>query len=414
MDTKTVSVLLLIFTVTAAGCTAFNGEQPQDPGNETDLNQTTEEPPEEPQPSEYRVEAVSEGLEHPWGMAHLPDNESVLVSERTGALKLVERNNGSAVDIDGVPNVSAEGQGGLLDVELHPNFENESWVYMTYSVEDESGNSTTRVGRGELNLTNDTLEEFETLYTAEPFVDSERHYGSRMVFDDDGYLYVTVGDREFKDFGPEHVSQNLSNDLGTTLRLEEDGSIPEDNPFVDRENATDAIFTYGHRNVQGMALHPETGDIWQNEHGEQDGDEINILEAGGNYGWPVTHYGCDYETGEPIGEPPHERNDTIDPVHHWDCGSGGFAPSGLTVYTGHAFENWEGDLFMGNLADGYLGRFSVNGTNVSENDRLLEDRNDRIRDVEEAPDTGYLYVLVDDDDAPLLRIREELELEHLR
>lgn len=220
-------------------------------------------------------------------------------------------------------------------------------------------------------------------------------------------LYMTTGDRQFKNFGKDHVAQDLSNELGATLRLAPDGSIPDDNSFVGDEDAEDAIFSYGHRNAQAMTIHPETGELWQAEHGERDGDEINRIEEGGNYGWPIATYACEYGTDTPIGDEPHEREDTVAPVYYWECGSGGFTPSGGTFYDGPAFPNWRGNLFVGNLAGKYLGRFTVTGSDVEEVDPLLADRGWRIRDVEVAPDTGYLYVVVDAEDAPLVRLVPE-------
>jgi glucose/arabinose dehydrogenase len=232
-----------------------------------------------------------------------------------------------------------------------------------------------------------------------------------------------VGDRRFKDCGPDHVAQDLTNDLGTILRFEPDGSIPADNPFVDSEErsssgsrsqpgddpspeeARDAIYSYGHRNPQGLTVHPGTGALWESEHGERDGDEINVIEAGGNYGWPVATYACEYGTDQPVGDSPDEREDLISPVYYWACGSGGFPPAGMTFYDG-PIEGWQGDLFVGNLAGTYLGRFSVDGTDVTEREPLLADRGWRIRAVETGP-AGHLYVAVDAGSAPLVRLTPE-------
>ncbi|RQH03473.1 PQQ-dependent sugar dehydrogenase [Natrarchaeobius oligotrophus] len=355
-------------------------------------------------PDEFDLETVVDGLSQPWGLAFLPDDARLLVTELEGRLTVVDREGGSSAAVDGVPTVHDAGQGGLLDVAVHPEFPDEPWIYLTYAASNDDGESTTHLGRGELDREEGVLEEFEVLYVAEPFVDSDGHYGSRVVFDDDGTLYATVGDRQLDDFGPDHVSQDPTNDLGTTLRLEADGSVPEDNPFDDDAEAGDAIFSYGHRNAQGMTVHPETGEIWQSEHGEQDGDEINVLEAGGNYGWPIAGYDCEYGTADPIGDEPHEREDVVDPVYYWECTSGGFPPAGATFYDGDAFPDWRGDLFVGNLAGQYLGRFNVDGGDVEELDPLLADRGWRVRDVAAAPDTGALYVAVDADDAPVVRL----------
>lgn len=300
----------------------------------------------------------------------------------------------------------AEGQGGLLDAAFHPGFPDEPWLYLTYATAGSDGESTTALGRGELDLEAGRLEGFEELYAVEPFVDSDGHFGSRVVFGEDGAVYVTVGDRQSKAFGPDHVAQDRTTGLGSTLRLEPDGSVPDDNPFADDSGVEGAIFSYGHRNAQGMTVHPETGAIWQSEHGEEDGDEINVVEAGGNYGWPVAGYGCRYGTDDPVGEESHERDDVVDPVYHWECGSGGFPPAGMTFYDGDS-EEWAGDLFVGNLAGGYLGRFAVDGTDVEEREPLLEGRGWRIRDVEVHPGTGALYVAIDDADAPVVRLTPE-------
>lgn len=367
------------------------------------------------------VETVTDGLAHPWGMAVFPEGSRLLVTEREGRLSLIDRDDGSRTEVDGTPGVYAAGQGGLLDVALHPDYADDPWVYLTYSIGNDDGESTTAVGRARLAIgdggasedgsgngnADPELVDGTELYVAEPWLDSNGHFGSRAVFGPDDRLYVSIGDRQEDGFDADHVSQDRSNDLGTTLRLEPDGSVPADNPLVDETDAVDAIYTSGHRNVQGMTVHPETDELWQSEHGEEDGDELNVLEAGGNYGWPVAHYGCAYGTDDPIGDEPAERDDVVDPVYYWPCGSGGFPPAGMTFYDGDAFPEWQGDLLVGNLAGQYLGRFSVDGTDVSEEDRLLEGRGWRIRDVVVAPDTGYVYVAVDDGDAPIVRLTPE-------
>lgn len=350
------------------------------------------------------VERVATGFTNPWALASLPDDSRLLVTERVGRLSLVDPESGTKEQVEGTPEVYARGQGGLLDVELHPRYPEENWVYLTYSAAKEDGTSSTHLGRGRLDVGAARLTAFEQLHAAEPFVDSTGHFGSRLAFDPAGRLYMTVGDRQFKDFGPDHVSQDLTNELGTVLRFNLDGSIPDDNPFVDDENARDTIFSYGHRNAQGLTRHPETGDIWEAEFGEQDGDELNILERGGNYGWPVADEGCTYGGGEPIGVSHDEREDVVNPVFSWPCGSGGFPPSGMTFYTGEAFGDWQGSLFVGGLASQSLARFTVDGRSVTEAEQLLSGRGWRIRDVIEAPDSGALYVAVDAGDAPIVRL----------
>lgn len=349
---------------------------------------------------QYEVETVADDLAQPWGLAVSPDG-ATLVTERPGGLVRVAPG-GETRRINGVPEVFAGGQGGLLDVAVHPGYPDPAWVYLTYSAANDAGATTTHLGRGRLNPDAGRLAEFEVLHAAEPFVNSDAHFGSRVVFGADGRVYVTVGDRQFKNFGPDHVAQDRTTDLGAVLRFDPDGSIPDDNPFVDDPDARDPVFSYGHRNPQGLAVHPETGALWEHEHGEQDGDEINVLESGGNFGWPIATEACTYGGGDPIGVSHSERGDAIDPVHYWPCGSGGFPPSGLAIYDGAA-STWRGDLFAGNLAGGYLGRFAVDSQGPTEVERLLDGRGWRIRAVAVGPDDGLL-IAVDADPGPLVRL----------
>lgn len=353
------------------------------------------------------IEPVVTGLAHPWGLAVLPDESAMLVTERPGRLSVVDLDTGERTELDGTPAVFARGQGGLLDVELAPDFRSSGQVYLTYSVGDGTGRSSTRLGRGRLDRANGRLVNLETLYTAEPFVESAGHFGSRVVFDPEGFAYVSVGDRQFKNFGPDHVGQRLDDDLGSVLRLHPDGSVPDSNPFVDDPDASDAIFTYGNRNPQGLTVHPETGAVWESEFGERDGDELNILKAGANYGWPVADNSCKYGTDDPVGVRHDERSDVVAPVYGWPCGSGGFPPAGMTFYDGDAFPAWRGDLLVSGLAKRYLARFAVDGREVTERAPLLVDRDWRIRDVTVGPISGYVYVAVDAGDAPVVRLRPE-------
>jgi quinoprotein glucose dehydrogenase len=353
---------------------------------------------------EYALETVATGFEHPWAVEPL-DKTALLVTERPGRLSLVDAETGEVTRLGGTPDVFARGQGGLLDVTLGPRYPDEPWVYLTYSVGRSDGTSSTRLARGRLRgVEGDEprLQEVETLYTAEPFVKSSGHFGSRVAFAPDDTLYMTMGDRQFKNFGPDHVAQDPSNDLGTTLRLNPDGSIPADNPFVDDPDAGDAVFSYGHRNAQGLAVHPETSAVWETEFGERDGDEINVLRAGANYGWPVADESCRYGSDEPVGVSHEDRADVVAPVYSWPCGTGGFPPSGATFYEGRAFP-WTGDLLVGGLASQYLARFRVDGTEVREVDPLLVDRDWRVRDVAVGSE-GAVYVAVDAGDAPVVRL----------
>lgn len=388
----------LVFT----GCLDRNGEDADTGAPMDDADGTTVES--EP----YRVERVSDPLEHPWAVTVIPNEPYALVTENTsGRLLRIDYDSGTHTPLSGVPDADATGQGGLLDVTVYPEFPESPWVYLTYTDVNEAGELATHLGRGKLSPDSDSLRGFEQLFVAEPFLDSSVHFGSRVAFGPEGYLYMTTGDRGDKRFGDaadQHVSQVTENELGATLRLAPDGSIPDDNPFVHTDRFSDSIYSYGHRNAQGLTIHPETGELWQSEHGEEDGDELNIIEEGGHYGWPVTHYGCEYGTDVPVGDNPDERDDVVDPVYYWECGSGGFPPAGMTFHEGPAFEAWNGDLFVGNLAGQYLGRFTVEGREVTEVEPLLADEGWRIRDVTVESETGHLYVAVDAPDVPLIRL----------
>jgi len=336
-----------------------------------------------------RVETVAEGLTHPWGMAFLPDG-SLLVSERPGRLLRLDPAAGARQKIGGIPAVYARGQGGLLDVALHPDFADNRWVYLTWAGRCDGGNAT-HMGRGRLQ--GDRLADFETLFVADPCVASNIHFGSRLVFDGAGHLFMTVGDR-----GQRRRAQDLGDHNGAVLRLNTDGSIPADNPFVERADARDAIFSYGHRNPQGAARHPQTGAVWIHEHGPRGGDEINLPEPGANFGWPKTTYGREYH-GPEIG--PDRLPGTVQPIHYWVPS---IAPSGMAFYTGDAFPQWRGDLFIGALALTHLAHLKLEGTEVVGERRLLDDRAWRIRAVTTGPD-GLLYLLTDADNGRLVRLR---------
>ena len=353
---------------------------------------------------EYSVAEPFTGLSSPWGVTPLPDESGLLITEQGGQLLLGDPASGALTEIAGGPTVDARQQGGLLDVTLHPAFATTGLVYLTYTVGGADGTTTTAVGRGRLDRAVGRLDAFETIYEARPFVDSTAHYGSRAVFDAAGYLFVSVGDRQFKNFGPGHVGQTLDDDLGCVLRLEPDGSIPTDNPFASDPIASGAIYSLGHRNPQGLAIHPTTGAIWESEYGEEDGDEINVLQAGANYGWPVADNSCLYGTDEQIGQSHAERDDVVGPVFDWPCGTDGFPPSGTTFYDGEAFPDWQGDLFVAGTAGERLAHLAVDGQTVTERPSLLADRQQRLRDVAVGPRSGAIYVAVDDDPAPILKL----------
>lgn len=340
------------------------------------------------------VETLTEGLNHPWALTFLPGGD-LLVTERPGTLKRLSATGQKGAQIGGVPEVDARGQGGLLDVALHPDFADNRYVYLTWSGAGDGGNAT-HLGRGRLK--NNRLDDFQTLFVATPFVDSTKHFGSRLAFDGDGHLFMTLGER-----GERDRAQDLADHNGSLVRLNLDGSIPEDNPFVERDNARDAIYSYGHRNAQGITRHPSSGRIWLHEHGPRGGDEINIPEAGANFGWPRATYGNEYY-GPEIAPDEHGEG-LVGPIHQW---TPSIAPSGMAFYKADRFPQWQGDLFVGALAMTHLAHLEWKGTEVVNEHKHLNERGWRIRAVRQGPD-GYLYVLTDEDDGRLLRLSPRAE-----
>lgn len=341
-----------------------------------------------PGEADVQVKTVAEGLEHPWALAFLPGGD-FLVTERPGRIKRLGADGVLKAQIEGVPEVDAGGQGGLLDLVLHPDFEDNRRVYLTWSGAGEGGNAT---HLGSARLEDNRLQDLQVLFVATPFVDSRKHFGSRLVFDRDGYLFMTVGDR-----GERERAQDRNDHSGSVLRLNADGSIPGDNPFVGRDDAKAAIFSYGHRNPQGATLHPETGRLWIHEHGPRGGDEINLPEAGANFGWPEATLGREYYGPEIA---PDSRPGMVDPIHHW---TPSIAPSGMAFYHHERFPQWRGHLFVGALAKTHLARLELDGTRVVKEEKLLEAQGWRIRDVAQGPD-GWLYLLTDHANGRLLRV----------
>ena len=337
----------------------------------------------------FRVVPVATGLEHPWGMAFLP-NEDILITERAGRLRILRAGALDPEPIQGVPEVYASGQGGLLDVALDPDFAANRVIYLSYAAEGDGGNGT-RVARATLG--DGRVEDLEVIFTAQPLVRSSKHFGSRLAFDRQGYLFLTVGERGQGDRAQDRGDQN-----GSVIRLHPDGSVPEDNPFVGVAGARPEIFSYGHRNAQGLAIHPETGVPWLHEHGARGGDEVNVVRPGVNYGWPVITHGIDY-SGAPIGEGTHKEG-MAQPIHYWVPS---IAPSGMAFYDGDAFPEWRGDLFVGALRSELLARLELDGERVVGEERLLEGALGRIRDVEVGPD-GLLYLLTDESAGGLYRL----------
>lgn len=336
--------------------------------------------PGEIHPSEefdFYVQTVAEDLSTPWGMAFLP-NGSMLITEREGTLRLIADGILMEDPVANVPEVMARNQGGLLDVELHPDFESNGWIYMSYSKPD-GESSMTAIIRAQYDSADHALTDIEEIYVGHPFTERVHHYGSRIVFDYDGYLYFSIGDR-----GEMETAQDYTTSQGNLFRLHDDGSVPSDNPFVGEEGL-DEIFSYGHRNIQGMTVHPETGVVWTSEHGPRGGDEININnKPGANYGWPVITYGINYD-GNIISEKSEEEG-MEQPVMYWDPS---IAPSGMAFITGDTYPGWEGSIMNGALSFELLSRIVVDGEEYVKEERLLEGIG-RIRDVQMGPD-GYLY-----------------------
>jgi len=351
-----------------------------------------------PGPPGETFEAVTfvEGLRNPWSMAFLP-NGDVLVTERGGQLRIVRDGQLLADPVPGVPPVRAEGQGGLQDVVLHPDFESNRLIYLSYAKPNEDGSLGT-TGLSRARFENDRLLDVEEIFEAEAWNDRPGHFGARIAFDRDGYLFMSVGDRMAglaqggMDPNVEaHPSQDLSNHQGTIVRLNDDGSVPDDNPFVGRADALPEIWSYGHRNPQGLAIHPETGELWSNEHGPQGGDELNVIRRGANYGWPVIGYGANYVVGTEIHKTRY-REGMEQPAAFWVPSIG---ISGLAFYEGDQFPNWRGNAFVGGMAANYrqLVRVSLNGATVVNREPLLVGEY-RIRDVRVGPD-GFVYLATD-------------------
>jgi glucose/arabinose dehydrogenase len=339
----------------------------------------------------FRVETVVDGLVHPWSLAFLPDG-SLLITERPGRLRVVRDGRLLPQAVSGVPLVAARGQGGLLDVVPHPRFAANRLIYFSYAAEGEGG-YTTRVARGRFDGARLALDEVQVLFEALPRSSRTHHFGSRLVFDRAGFLYITVGDR-----GDRDRAQQLDDHAGSVIRLHDDGRVPADNPFVGRKDARPEIYSYGHRNPQGMALHPDTGAVWLHEHGARGGDEINIVRPGLNYGWPVITHGVDY-TYLPIGIGTHKEG-MEQPLHHW---TPSIAPSGMAFYNSDLFPRWRGNLFVGALVKEHLARLTLDGDKVVAEEPLMLPFGRRIRDVRMGPD-GRLWLLTDHDPGQLLRL----------
>ena len=344
----------------------------------------------------YTIETIAGGLDHPWSLAFLPDG-AMLVTERAGRLRLISADGKlQSQAIAGLPPVFAKGQGGLLEIAIDPDFANTRWVYLSYSAGTARANAT-RLARA--RFTGSALEAFQLLFEVQPKKASNAHFGGRIAFLPDGSLLLSLGEGyDYKD-----AAQDLASDLGKIIRLNRDGTIPADNPFVGKPGARPEIYTYGHRNVQGLLVDPASGKIYAHEHGPKGGDELNLLRPGANYGWPVITYGIDY-TGLPISR--YQKKAGMEqPLVYWVPS---IAPSGMTLYSGQAFAKWRGDLFIGALAGMHVRRVDLQNGAVIGQEELFTELEERVRDVRQAPD-GSLILLTDSDEGRVLRVRPQAQ-----
>ena len=345
-----------------------------------------------------RASVVVSGIAQPWGMAWLPDGR-LLITEKGGTLRIVRGGRLLPDPVAGLPKATVHGQGGLMDVAVHPEHARNGWIYWSYNGE-QDGQHGTEVARGKLAADGTRVTDVQVIFRMRPKSGGGQHFGSRLVFGRDGLLYITLGDRgDSTGKGREQRAQRLDDHAGSVIRLHDDGRVPADNPYVKRAGALPEIYNHGHRNIQGAALHPTTGRLWTHEHGPQGGDEVNIEAPGANYGWPVSTHGRNYGFGTRIGEG-NTASGMVDPLHVWVPS---IAPSGMAFYTGNRFPRWQGSLFVGGLVGQTLVRLTLEGDRVVQEERLFNGTFGRIRDVRQGPD-GLLYLLTDAQDGQLIRL----------
>ena len=342
------------------------------------------------------VAVLTDKLNQPWGLDFLPDDR-MIVTEKPGRIRIVTRDGKLSMPITGIPRVRDAGQGGLLDITLHPDFDDNRLVYISYTEPGPDGSNTTAVARGRLDLQEAAIADVEVIFRQMPLLRGVRHYGSRITFAPDGAMFVTLGERARYSYRVR--AQDLTSHLGKVVRLRPDGSVPADNPFVDRSGALPEIWSYGHRNIQGAAIHPVTGKLWTIEHGPRGGDELNIPEPGRNYGWPVVSHGLEY-SGELVGSGQKRLPGMEDPIAVW---TPVIAPGGMTFYQGDLFPAWKGDLLISGLRSRALVRLELAGHRVAHEERLLETLGHRIRDVAVGPE-GAVYAVTDERDGKILRL----------
>ncbi|MEJ8804295.1 PQQ-dependent sugar dehydrogenase [Pontibacter sp. H249] len=342
----------------------------------------------------FDVVVLTKELDTPWAVEPLP-NGDFLVTEKGGQMRIVTASGQVGQPISGVPKVVSRGQGGLLDVALSPNFSSDRTIFWSFSEPRSNGNATS-VARGVLSEDRRSLSQVKVIFQAKPAYDGDKHFGSRLAFAPDGMLFITLGERSDIEIRPQ--AQQMDSHMGKIIRIAPDGSVPKDNPFINQSGALPEIWSVGHRNVQSSAFDSE-GNLWVVDHGPRGGDEVNIIEKGKNYGWPIVTYGEEY-SGRPIPNSVTTKEGFVDPVYYWDPV---IAPSGAQFYTGDAFPEWRGNLFIGGLKDKVLVRLRIENNRVTGEEHLLEDRNQRIRDVRQGPD-GALYVVTDQSNGELLKI----------
>lgn len=341
------------------------------------------------------VTELQDGLDHPWSLAFLPDNGGILITERSGQLRLWQAGKPLSPPLKGVPAVYAKGQGGLLEVALSPTFSQDRRVYLSFAEAGNEGKAGTAVGYGRLNPQGTTIENFKVFFRQQPKLSTGNHFGGKLAFDKQGHLFITLGENNQRP-----TAQDLSLHQGKIVRLALDGKVPKDNPFTHKSPAKPEIWSYGHRNPQGLALNPWTEVMWANEHGPKGGDEINIPQAGKNYGWPLATHGVNYSgLAIPEAKGTHVEG-TEQPVYYWEKSPG---ISGMAFYDAARFPTWQHSLFIGALAQKELIRLQLDGDKVIAEERLLGDRGERIRDVRVGPD-GYVYLLTDESDGKLLKV----------
>lgn len=374
--------LAIFVTLSLAGVWAYASQKPSARKFQT-------------QKAAFVLNTVAANLHHPWGLAFLPDDKGYMVTERRGKLWHIAKD-GQKTEIKNIPAVYAEGQGGLLDILVPPNFKDGDWVYFTAAIPEPQNSDIagTEAFRARLYVNQARLDKIESIFQQQPKVESDIHFGSRLVLAQDGTLFVSASER-----GDKQQAQSPQNHLGTVVRINTDGTIPQNNPYVKDTNVLPEIYSYGHRNPQGMTIHPDTGEIWEVEHGPQGGDEINILKPGANFGWPVATFGRNYVIGTKISE--HTALPGMeDPIWQW---TPSIAPSGAAFYTGDKFPEWKGNLFVGALVLRHLERMEIDVHKIIHREILIEDFGKRIRDVRNGPD-GYLYLLTDEQNGELLRL----------